>query len=234
MSEHDIALGGVAATKFASKQLNHSISSSNNQNRSQGSSLPPHSSPNTGRVEQDNNSNETTTQMATTMKNAYQSSTSNGTYQNSDQVRQHYLQLIEQQEKQQQPSKPQPTTTTTAQTVSTSTTTNSLPFGWEDRQKSKELQAKQHGVFNTKRKYNVARAFNLPRTRFFFWHLRRNLSCWQFSISFGVCMYLIIGVEQFNINSNSSSILSRTIIHRRFHPIIHQTGQGTKQLHPRA
>uniref|UniRef100_A0A7R9WTK7 Uncharacterized protein n=1 Tax=Craspedostauros australis TaxID=1486917 RepID=A0A7R9WTK7_9STRA len=87
MSEHDMKLGGMAATKFAKKD----------------------------------------TVMPT--NNAYADDTS-GTYKSSDQVRDFYLSKIS-------------TTTHVASSAS-----QSLPAGWESRQRSRDSEAKQYGVFS--------------------------------------------------------------------------------------
>eukprot|EP00535_Pseudo-nitzschia_heimii_P002031 CAMPEP_0197181178 /NCGR_PEP_ID=MMETSP1423-20130617/5535_1 /TAXON_ID=476441 /ORGANISM="Pseudo-nitzschia heimii, Strain UNC1101" /LENGTH=106 /DNA_ID=CAMNT_0042631373 /DNA_START=31 /DNA_END=348 /DNA_ORIENTATION=+ len=83
MSEKDMKLGGIAATKFIDKRL-----SNNNNNNADGGGGGG------GGVADGHND-------VTSGSNAY-SGSSSGIYQNSDQVRDHYLRQIEHQQQQQQ------------------------------------------------------------------------------------------------------------------------------------
>ncbi len=98
MSEKDMKLGGIAATKFIDKSLSSS----------------------------------TTTEASTTNSNAYSGSTS-GIYQNSHQVREHYLRQIEMQQQQQQDDSP----FFSSNRHETSTT----PMFWKERQQLRQLEA---------------------------------------------------------------------------------------------
>ena len=97
MTEHDMKLGGMHATKFSAK---NSYSSHNNNSTS---------------------------------------SASGGIYNNSDQVRQFYL---NESQKQNDVGSSNNTTTTSSKMGK-----NNVPDFWENRQKEKQLQAKQMGVF---------------------------------------------------------------------------------------
>lgn len=94
MSEHDMKLGGMAATKFSAKN-----SYSNNSTVAGG-----------------------------------------GSYNNSDQVREFYL----------NESQRQGDESNNSQMTGKKNNNNSVPDFWENRQKEKELQAKQMGVFAKK------------------------------------------------------------------------------------
>ena len=95
MSEHDMKLGGMHATKFSAK---NSYSSHNNKS----------------------------------------TSASGGIYNNSDQVRQFYLNESQKQNDD---------GSSNNDTSSSKMGKNNVPDFWENRQKEKELQAKQMGVF---------------------------------------------------------------------------------------
>ena len=66
-----------------------------------------------------------------------------GDYRTSEQVRAFYRQQIEQSEQQQQQEEGNVSSTTAASAAAAS----SLPVGWEDRQKHRQVEAKQYGVF---------------------------------------------------------------------------------------
>mmetsp|Transcript_26324 Transcript_26324/g.55974 ORF Transcript_26324/g.55974 Transcript_26324/m.55974 type:complete len:139 (+) Transcript_26324:47-463(+) len=93
MSERDMKLGGIAATKFGG-----------------------------------------------TAKNAYEFDSGNGGYKNDDQVRDFYLNDF------------QKTGSGDASSSAGAKGTNNTPDFWEVRQKERELQAKQMGVFSKKSK----------------------------------------------------------------------------------
>lgn len=104
MSEKDMKLGGIAATKFIDKSLSSSVSSS--------SDVPEN--------------------------NAY-STAASGIYQNSDQVREHYLRQIEQQNQQQQRKKAHDDSPFASGNRHGSQV--STPMFWEERQQMRQLEA---------------------------------------------------------------------------------------------
>ena len=113
MSEHDMKLGGIAATKFS------------------------------------------TTKGGMTMKNAY-SDTTNPSYQTSDQVREFYYsrqqqqQIIETMENDDNNNSSNNSNSYPQQQQQECASTSSvLPLGWEERQKSKQLEQLQHGAFSS-------------------------------------------------------------------------------------
>ena len=99
MSEKDMKLGGIAATKFIDKSLSNP-----------------------------------TAEASTANSNAYSGSTS-GIYQNSDQVREHYLRQIEMQQQQQDDS---PFSSSNHHASQNTTTT---PMFWKERQQMRRLEA---------------------------------------------------------------------------------------------
>ena len=121
MSEKDMKLGGIAATKFVDKRLSNA----------------------------DGSGADTTSPAAPAgSSNAY-SGSSSGVYQNSDQVRDHYLRQIEQQQQQRQQQRQQ------HQTIGNGGADDSSPFSssnrhgnpgstpmfWEERQRMRQLEA---------------------------------------------------------------------------------------------
>ena len=99
MSEKDMKLGGIAATKFIDKSLSNP-----------------------------------TAEAGTANSNAYSGSTS-GIYQNSDQVREHYLRQINMQQQQQDDS---PFSSSNRHSSQNTTTT---PMFWKERQQMRQLEA---------------------------------------------------------------------------------------------
>ena len=116
MSEKDMKLGGIAATKFIDKSLSNSGSSS-----SSSSNLPEN--------------------------NSY-SKTTSGVYQNSDQVREHYLRQIEQQNQQQQ--KKQAHDDSLFASGNRHGSQGSTPMLWEERQQMRKLEAEGFRSQDTK------------------------------------------------------------------------------------
>ena len=139
MSEHDMKLGGIAATKFS------------------------------------------TTKGGVTMTNAY-SDSSDGIYQTSDQVRDFYYARQQQLETMENNnnnnndnndsnSERNDCSNSHSQQLqqgSSSSTSNSiLPLGWEERQKSKQLEQLQHGIFSSRNaatSHSTTAASTYPRT----------------------------------------------------------------------
>lgn len=114
MSEEDIKRGGVAATKFASKQ-NQLQQSVYNDDDGSGSSAA-------GGVP---------------------------SYKSSDDVRQLYLKRIEAEEQAAAATNVSQSAGASERTAEKGTSV--LPSGWEDRQKAREVEAKQYGVFGRKK-----------------------------------------------------------------------------------
>lgn len=110
MSEKDIKLGGMAATKFIDRSIANVVNNDNTND--------------------DNSNNDTTAGTG----NAY-SGDSTGGYQNSDKVRAHYLNRMEQhQQQQQQQANENP--------FSTNRNNSSVtPIFWEERQEMRQLEA---------------------------------------------------------------------------------------------
>lgn len=115
MSEEDIKRGGVAATKFASKQNQLQQSVYNDDSGGAGSSAA-------GGVP---------------------------SYKSSDDVRQLYLKRIEAEEQSAAAANVSQSTGASERTAGKGASI--LPIGWEDRQKAREVEAKQHGAFGRKK-----------------------------------------------------------------------------------
>lgn len=105
MSEEDIKRGGVAQTKFASKQnqLQQSVYNDDDDDDA-GGGMP--------------------------------------SYKSSDDVRQLYLKRIEAEEQ---------AAAASAAASSAASASSALPPGWADRQRAREVEAKQYGVFGRKK-----------------------------------------------------------------------------------
>lgn len=123
MSEKDMKLGGIAATKFVDKSL--SSKAGGNESSNSGS--------------------------ISGATNAY--SGASGVYQNSDQVREHYLRQLDQQQQQQEDS-PFAASHRHGQHNSGSSTT---PMFWEERQQMRQLEAEG---FRTQAARNARRGTN--------------------------------------------------------------------------
>jgi hypothetical protein len=129
MSEKDMKLGGAAAQRFAAKP----------GSLSEDAGITPVGG------------------------SAYANDIS-GVYKSSDDVRKHYYELDQHQQQQQQQQEtvssssasatPPPLQTeansTARQETNTGSTSSSLPPLWADRQKERDIQAKQYGVFSSK------------------------------------------------------------------------------------
>ena len=116
MSEEDIKRGGVAATKFASKQkqLQQSVYNDDDASGSGAAGGVP-------------------------------------SYKSSDDVRQLYLKRIEAEEQAAAAANVSQLTGAGASESTAEKGTSVLPSGWEDRQKAREVEAKQYGVFGRKK-----------------------------------------------------------------------------------
>lgn len=147
MSEHDMKLGGIAATKFASKQLSlqqRSLANTDNNDGPRGTST-------TSRTTKTLSS----TAPSSAPSSAYDGDVS-GVYKNSDHVRAFYLQkmsLSSAAESSSSSAVASPladSTTTTTTTANVSSSSSNLPDFWEDRQKERDSQARQMGAFSAK------------------------------------------------------------------------------------